>query len=125
MCRHPSVSIVAAFTIGLIRAASAKAAVDGPLHSPAQAAGESRPSNLVVDPDYGPTADPDSPPGQKLQYDPLTDEKPILEDRNSPNERYDSIEYEEGHELMVSTVPGYSTRSDVNIVDLSESKLPE
>lgn len=94
------------------------AIVDAPIKTP----------NLIIEPDYetpktnddeGESAEPQP---KKLQYEPVTEELPILENRKGVTGEKGGSHYEEGTELYVTPEPGI-TPKDEAIEELSAEPI--
>lgn len=77
-----------------------------------------KPPNLIAQPEYtfGPIEDDqeeaDTPASEKLQYEPMTDERPVISERNAKAETGNAVEYETGTELMVSPAPDFVVKEE-------------
>ena len=74
--------------------------------------------NLIIEPDYetrppveDETGNADLTP-EKLQYEPVTEELPILETRKGPVGEKQGSHYEEGTELYVTPEPGITPKDE-------------
>lgn len=74
--------------------------------------------NLVVMPEYGSdqgggvTGTPEATAEEKLQYDPVTDETPIIMERKAKAEKGAGAEYEEEPEMMIAPQPEFSVKDE-------------
>lgn len=74
--------------------------------------------NYVLAPDYLDTdvgdVDEEKPvdPAQKLEYEPVTDETPLLTERSSKSEQKSGVAYEAGVDLVVSPEPDFSIKPE-------------
>ena len=76
--------------------------------------------NLVVEPDYtdagesgtSENSDEPNPAPEKLQYEPVIDDKPILEDRQLPRDVKPGVEYPEGSEMVVTPESSFSVKEE-------------
>lgn len=77
--------------------------------------------NLVVEPDYTDTEESDTGENsdepktnpEKLQFEPVIDDKPILEERKLLRDIKPGVEYPEGVEMVVTPEPGFSVKEEV------------
>jgi hypothetical protein len=70
-----------------------------------------RPANLILEPEYTEQnhqkkeADSQEPPAQKLQYEPVTSDTPLLKEREANVEQSSGAEYEKGTDLFIAPEP--------------------
>lgn len=114
-------------TCSYVGAALARA-VESPVVSIVE--GPVRASNLIIEPDYETPNAADEDAGgaevqpEKLQYEPVTDELPILENRKGIAGEKGGSHYEEGTELYVTPEPGITPKDEKIEEATSESVDP-
>ncbi len=88
--------------------------------------------NLVIEPDYTTASESDAnevlgdakPAPQKLQFEPIIDDKPILEERKLKEEIRPGVEYPEGVEMVVTPEPGFAIKEEA-IEEANEEVIDE
>ncbi len=78
------------------------------------------PINLILEPDYQAkkekskvTDETEIKPDEKLQYEPVSEDDPLLEERESPEEVKDGATYKTGRELYVAPNPSHQRKIEV------------
>lgn len=116
-------TFIAAF-IGMSQVCMARDIMSGDMFQPRS---DTNPPNLVMEPKYSQPekkAKDDNntdEPGLKLQYEPITDQGPVLEERQAQEERKGGSQYKSGNEVHIAPTSEHVLRNE----QIQEKEMPQ